>query len=662
MEERIRSLQEELNEARASKRRRVQSDSDADPEQGQHSDESESEIPSPRDDTSQVPYEADTNGGDRDEGSYTLKTPKGAMRFFGASSHFSIASPEGAGWLENTKGNNMWRHAVQRNGSRWRLADWYPKALQDDSQSRCSLPLPSKSETLELVHEYFETFNKAVPLFRPESFMIQVNRHFSWNPNEGSSWWAALNVVLAFAYKQRAEGSGGSSDDWQKSLGCVRNAMNVVTEFFMRTCDLLAVQGLLGLALYFQGTPNPQPLFMFAASAVRLSHSIGLHKSNSLGLPEPQVEERKRVFWIAFILDADVCQRTGRPGSQDTRDFSTLLPFEDPPDGLGMMEIRGTKINFFSALARLAVIQRKACDTLYSTEGFKKTREELMKDVRECFEEIEAWKQSIPPIVRPQRNFAGCHHPFLPHILRLHFAYHCCYLNIHRVFLIPRRWSNTPNERPSAPGLPIDRENSIEQSLEAARAAIDLIGHVEGGFGQSFEWGIVYFPAAALVALFSQIIANPSRPDAKTDISRINGVVAFLARVASQEQDTYMDYVLAMCTDWENLARRAIHRAGNPPAERRGASHPPQAQGQRRSQNPNQPQRPFTPGFGLIEHARIDGNIVQSNHLPSDQALYGTGPLSMATPIAWNWQDMLAGAPPSYDFGLFDLAGNNGES
>jgi hypothetical protein len=56
----------------------------------------------------------------------------------------------------------------------------------------------------------------------------------------------------------------------------------------------------------------------------------------------------------------------------------------------------------------------------------------------------------------------------------------------------------------------------------------------------------------------------------------------------------------------------------------------------------------------------MDGNIVQPNHLHPDQALHTTGPLSMATPLAWNWQDMLAGAPPSYDFGLFDLAENNG--
>ncbi|KGO69536.1 Transcription factor, fungi [Penicillium italicum] len=72
--------------------------------------------------------------------------------------------------------------------------------------------------------------------------------------------------------------------------------MNVVTDLFMRTCDLLAVQALLGLAIFFPGTLNPQPLFMFVAAAVRLSQSIGLHNSSSFGLPESHIEERRRFF------------------------------------------------------------------------------------------------------------------------------------------------------------------------------------------------------------------------------------------------------------------------------------------------------------------------------------------------------------------------------
>jgi hypothetical protein len=55
-----------------------------------------------------------------------------------------------------------------------------------------------------------------------------------------------------------------------------------------------------------QGTPNPQPSFFLVAAAIRLSHSIGLHKRGSgFNLNESEIEQRKRVFWIAYLLDKE---------------------------------------------------------------------------------------------------------------------------------------------------------------------------------------------------------------------------------------------------------------------------------------------------------------------------------------------------------------------
>lgn len=191
-------------------------DEDTGPEHVQPPEASDLELLSPRNGTAQAFFETQADRDHGDGESYTIETPKGAMRFLvrigsptivpqwshgwllilpttpGASSHFLIVSPEGVGWLESKTGNNVWRHVVQRNSSRWRLADWYPRTLQDNFQSRCSQPLPSKAVILDLVHEYFDTFNKALPLFGPESFMAMVSRHFSWNPNESPSWRACI--------------------------------------------------------------------------------------------------------------------------------------------------------------------------------------------------------------------------------------------------------------------------------------------------------------------------------------------------------------------------------------------------------------------------------------------------------------------------------------
>jgi hypothetical protein len=54
------------------------------------------------------------------------------------------------------------------------------------------------------------------------------------------------------------------------------------------------------------GTPNPQPSYFLVAAAIRLSHSIGLHKRGSgFNLNQSEVEQRKRVFWIAYMLDRE---------------------------------------------------------------------------------------------------------------------------------------------------------------------------------------------------------------------------------------------------------------------------------------------------------------------------------------------------------------------
>jgi hypothetical protein len=59
--------------------------------------------------------------------------------------------------------------------------------------------------------------------------------------------------------------------------------------------------------MFLMGTPNPQPSFFLIAAAIRLSHSLGLHKRGipHLGLDPAEAEQRKRVFWIGYMLDKE---------------------------------------------------------------------------------------------------------------------------------------------------------------------------------------------------------------------------------------------------------------------------------------------------------------------------------------------------------------------
>ena len=145
----------------------------------------------------------------------------------------------------------------------------------------------------------------------------------------------------------------------------------------------------------------------------------------------------------------------------------------------------------------------------------------------------------------------------------------------------------------------------------------------------------------------------------------IHGVVSFISRVASQEQDTYLDYVLALCSDFESAAREELHRARNPKPDSVSDIQPVAIlpRGQVLTHNDYLPPTSF-PAFFNPPHPteNYGSNIQSSNTMPVDQGFYTTGPLPLPAPLSWNWQDMLAGVPPAYDFGVNGLVEGMEES
>ncbi|BCS06675.1 hypothetical protein ALUC_11056A [Aspergillus luchuensis] len=463
----------------------------------------------------QVPSDKGPHPPTENDQSIVIDAQDGKMRYF-------EAQPD----------TGVWRRAPQRSANPWQLSSWIPQILRDGLERRIFEPLPCKDTTVQLVREYFTTFNQALPLFEEASFMKSVDRQYSWNPDNSASWWISLNIALAISYRERAHASSDASDNWKKSLGHVKNALNAVVDVFLQNTDIAAVQGLLGLALYFQGTPNPQALLMFAAAAMRLAQSIGLHRENGSGA-SPEAEHRRRVYWIAFILDSDISIRVGRPPVQDFEDYDTHLPTENPPDGRGILTID-------------------------------------------------------------------------------------------------------------------------------ARSALALLSHVPS-LGSTYKWNIIYFPAAACVPLALRILAQPAHSDAGDDLSMVQDVIKFLTCTSSEEPNTYVDFVLGMCSDLERSARRAFLTAQ--PARNH---HPAIMQN-------NENDRPSISSLGINQTTASNisdalptpfsstsaanmGSAQFTNVMP--QGPYPDigflGPFNdidqaanwqWSLPPFWNWQDLVSGAP-----------------
>lgn len=318
--------------------------------------------------------------------------------------------------------------------------------------------------------------------------MHLVELQYSTEPYHGSGWWASLNVTLAIAHRLRVMSNLVPQEEDDKAWGYLKNAMGVFPELMMRNTDLLSVQALLGMALFMQGTPNPQPSFLLISAAMRLAHSIGLHKRGTgFNLNPIEIEQRKRVFWIAYMLDKDLCLRSGRPPAQDDDDMNVELPEADPVDNIGNIPLADGKgkMNLFRVMCEVATIESEVYKRLYSVQATKQSDGDLLNTIGELDQKLEDWKDRIPVDFRPEHEIKASHTPLILHVVMVHLTYYNCLTTIHRMSIHHGYWTSRLsnyaiqglNSKPLNPRV----FSSATICTNAARASVSLLKYVPQG-------------------------------------------------------------------------------------------------------------------------------------------------------------------------------------
>ncbi|OQO03186.1 hypothetical protein B0A48_11441 [Cryoendolithus antarcticus] len=498
----------------------------------------------------------------------------GETRYIGSASGFSIFSPKGIQWVNEKTGDASFQHmisAAAEDGSKF--DHWKPEVFDDLFSRRVFKSMPPKQECLNLLKDFFENFNGMFPLYHEPTFMHLVEKHYSQDPYEGSGWWASLNVALAIAHRLRVMSNVVDQEEDDHAWGYLKNAMAVMSELTMRNTDLLSVQALLGMALFLQGTPNPQPSFFLTAAAIRLSHSIGLHKRGSgFNFNEVENEQRRRVFWIGYLLDKDICLRSGRPPVQDDDDMNVELPAANPPDHVGNIPLSkptaegATTMNLFRQMCMFAQIQSRVYKQLYSVKASRQSDGELLNTIGELDQALEDWKDSIPIDFRPEHEIRASHTPLILHVVCLHFAYYNCLTTIHRMSVHHGYWTSRLsdyalqglNARPLNPRVFM----SAALCVNAARTSIGLIRYIPQG-DYACVWLVLYYPVSSLVTLFANILQNPQDARARSDLKLMSSVVAFLQMLEQnvQESNGNVRRMLSVCAEFERIAKVVLDKA-----------------------------------------------------------------------------------------------------
>lgn len=376
------------------------------------------------------------------------------------------------GFSDLTHGQSTPQHAPkQAFPSKESWSRWTHPSVRTTLERRTKQPLPPWSKAFTLVSEFFEHDHKAMPCLHPPTFMTLLGQQYCDTSEESPAWWVALNAVLAIAQRRRVETGRSPLAEEDLAWGYAANALGSTLDVLMRSSCLLSVQALLTIGWFFIGTPNPQPAFMLVGSAVRLAHTIGLHRNDyNHNLSSVEKEMRNRVFWVAVTLDSQLCLQTGRPPAHDLHDFHPRLPSDALEDDSGILQATdGSKINTLRVQAQFALIQASISRELSSVTG----NSTLSRDrAAELNGQLDEWSSSLPLLFQPGAQFGNRNNCLLK---RLHASYHHSVIAVNRS-QSPEYWMAL--DRPTTSELTASVMASVQRCLAAARAIAAIGGTI----------------------------------------------------------------------------------------------------------------------------------------------------------------------------------------
>ncbi|KAF3396969.1 hypothetical protein DPV78_007848 [Talaromyces pinophilus] len=273
--------------------------------------------------------------------------------------------------------------------------------------SMCLAPL---QQVLPIIQVFLENSNAILPLFHAKTLLRLVHDFYSHGPEQKDPVaWAAINIVLALAYRQGLVGSNNT----HCSVEYLNKAESVLSTVVLGDIQLLNIQVLVGMVILHQESQDLQHALILIATTMRLAHKIGLHnRASSEHLDPASARQRACVFWMAYILDKDLSMRSKMPSIQRDDDIDLdLLSHEgdeyqiDNGYGNNDTNIRAgvvttmdgnVKMNYFVTRIRLAVIEGGVYDYLYSTRSQKRSAVERSQALESVACALSTWKTSIP--------------------------------------------------------------------------------------------------------------------------------------------------------------------------------------------------------------------------------------------------------------------------
>ncbi|RAQ41574.1 Zn(II)2Cys6 transcription factor [Aspergillus flavus] len=500
--------------------------------------------------------------------------------------------PEGQEWVQSRTGQKLDVEKLSPTRPPWeKQRALNTCAMYSDLQTGAILDLPDRTVVeLHLERYRLSLIQSIFPIVDKELFQETIDAVYQQPQPDScyveSSLRACIFAFLAFSsliMEPCHEGIAPQPPpvDGEKYF---MKAHLLIPQILQGTPTLDGVQAIASLALYELFTGSLQSANYFGTLVARMLFMLGAHTSlpdeteypkTTAGDHRSRVQRQLRIiFWLCFTVEKDVCIRIGQPQMFTDENCDLTLPtgyveqlYEDIKVHHFAKEIPRTEITgypLFPVDLRLSIIKSRAYSTLYSFKALKKTDAEILKDIRELDDELERWRMSIPLEWRPTLSFS--HETPDPnvsmHSVMLRLNYHLCMTIIHQASSRCKSWAKGQG------GVMDGVSSSLALSVEASRSTLLYIEAAEHVLVDGIFWTLIFYPMSALLAIFCNILQNPSDPQATKDVRLLRTATGMMERLFSRQpfavaEIVHIKLVADFVSELYRLATCAIEKAWN---------------------------------------------------------------------------------------------------
>jgi hypothetical protein len=303
----------------------------------------------------------------------------------------------------------------------------------------CSSYLPPPELGVSLLTEFLVDFNTVYPIYRPYAIAEHLRICYEGRSDGSALAWASAYVVFGLAHRVRGMSLSTTPEDDQMADWYLYSILPTVSGLLAATPGFGLVQCLLGLALLIRSSRNHKPYALYISTALRIAQCFAYKSQENIDVRVDQdVEQERRVFWIAFILDTDQSMFSSVPTTPRRADINASLPDDDPQDKLGFITAAegNLKVNFFCLRIELVLLESEAIEQILSTKAPKRTPPKTISAIQELLQRFQRWRDNDLFRRTPEELLQLLYRADLLHTLSVEASYFATVFRLHSFLLL----------------------------------------------------------------------------------------------------------------------------------------------------------------------------------------------------------------------------------